>query len=89
MTLDQGLIFGLLAVMLFFFAQNKIRYEVVALSTLVIAVLLGLVPRDEAFSGFGHNAVVTVTAVLVMSQALIDSGFVEIIAHYVSRFGKS
>lgn len=89
MTLDQGLIFALLAVMLFFFAQNKIRFEIVALSTLMIAVLLGLVPRDQAFTGFGHNAVVTVAAVLVMSQALIDSGFVEIIAHYVSRFGKT
>lgn len=89
MTLDQGLIFGLLAVMLFFFAHNKIRFEVVALSTLVVAVLLGLVPRDKAFVGFGHNAVVTVAAVLVMSQALIDSGFVEIIAHYVSKFGKT
>ncbi|HHT21052.1 MAG TPA: SLC13 family permease [Tissierellia bacterium] len=89
MTLDQGLIFALLAVMLFFFAQNKIRFEIVALSTLMIAVFLGLVPRDQAFTGFGHNAVVTVAAVLVMSQALIDSGFVEIIAHYVSRFGKT
>ena len=89
MTLDQGLIFALLAVMLFFFAQNKIRFEIVALSTLMVAVLLGLVPRNQAFTGFGHNAVVTVAAVLVMSQALIDSGFVEIIAHYVSRFGKT
>lgn len=89
MTLDQGLIIGLLAIMLFFFAQNKLRFEIVALATLVIAVLLGLVPRNQAFEGFGHNAVITVAAVLVMSQALIDSGFVEIIAHYVGKFGKT
>lgn len=89
MTLEQGLIFGLLTIMLVFFAQNKVRFEIVALATLVVAVLLGLVPRSEAFSGFGHNAVITVAGVLVMSQALIDSGFVEIIVHYVGKFGKS
>ena len=89
MTLDQGLIIGLLALMLVLFAQNKIRFEVIALSALVIAVVLGLVPRSQAFTGFSHNAVVTVGAVLVMSQALIDTGFVEIIAQYVSKFGKT
>lgn len=89
MTTEQILIFSLLAIMLFFFAQNKVRFEIVALSTLMIAVLLKLVPAGKAFTGFGHNAVITVAAVLVLSQSLIDSGFVEIIVHYVTKFGKS
>ena len=44
-------------------------------------VLLGLVPADGAFLGFGHPAVVTVACVLVLSRGLLDSGAVDSLAH--------
>lgn len=56
------------------FVSGRIRYDVVALLALMVCVLLGLVPADHAFSGFGHPAVVTVAAVLVLSKGFQNSG---------------
>ncbi len=80
MTLDQSLIFGLLVLAMIFFIWGKIRYDLVAFSALVIAVLAGLVSTDLAFSGFGHPAVVTVALVLVISRALQNSGVIDSLA---------
>jgi len=57
-----------------------VRYDVVALGTLVVCVLLGLVPPAEAFAGFGHPAVITVAAVLVLSAGLQASGAIDALA---------
>lgn len=64
----------LLLLMLVGFVWNKFRYDYVALSGLIIAVLMGIVPADEAFKGFGHPAVILVAAALVISVALNSSG---------------
>ena len=41
---------------------------------LLIATLLGFIPANEAFLGFGHPAVVTVAAVLIISRGLSNTG---------------
>ncbi len=77
MTIDQLLVTGLLALLFVFFVWGRIRYDVAAIGGLVLAVALGLVPGDEAFSGFGHPAVITVAGVLIMSRALSLTGAVD------------
>lgn len=51
-------------------------------------VTLGLVPANDAFSGFGHPAVITVAAVLGLSAGLIRSGAIDAIASKVGRVAK-
>lgn len=80
MTTDQMLILGLLAVMMAAFLSGKLRHDVVALATLLAAVLAGLVPSELAFSGFGHPAVITVACVLILSRGLQVSGAVDWLA---------
>lgn len=77
MTQDQVMIITLLVVLLINFIWGKFRFDFVALASLLIAVLLGLVPAAEAFSGFAHSVVITVAAILVLSEGLIRSGFVD------------
>lgn len=77
MTQDQIAIVGLLAAALALFVWNRIRFDLVAVGALLAAVLLGLVKADEAFSGFGNPAVITVAAVLVIGRALALSGAVD------------
>ena len=77
MTGDQITLFAILGVALLLFAWGRLRYDVVAVIALLAAVLTELVPADEAFMGFGHPAVITVAAVLVLSRALRHSGIVE------------
>lgn len=77
-----GVIFGLLI-------WGKIRYDLVAFGALITAVVAGLVPEDEAFSGFGHHATMIIALVLIVSRGLSNSGAIELIARVVIDSSRS
>lgn len=83
MTNDQIILFGLFGIMFGFLVWGRIRYDLVAFAALMVAVLLGYVTYNDAFSGFGHPAVVIIALVLIVSRGLMNSGAVELIARYV------
>lgn len=80
MTSDQFLISGILFATMGLFLWGRFRHDVVALAALMACVLAGLVPSAEAFSGFGHPAVITVACVLILSQGLQNTGAVDWLA---------
>jgi len=67
------------------FGWGKWRYDLVAMFALVVSVFVGVVAAEEAFVGFGHPAVVTVAAVLIISSALKNAGVVDEIASRISH----
>lgn len=77
MTYEQILIFSIIAATMAMFLWGRLRYDLVAMMALLLSVLLGLVPTEKAFEGFGHAAVITVAAVLIISRALQNSGMVD------------
>ena len=85
MNIDQISISIILLVALLLFAWGRWRYDLVAMFSLIVAVLLGVVPEKDAFSGFGHSAVVTVAAVLILSQGLQNAGVVSLITDQMKR----
>ena len=87
--MEQVIVFLTLGAALAFFIWDKIRYDVVALLALFALVVVGIVPAEEAFLGFGHPAVITVAAVLVVSQSLQNSGLVDIISRVLEKTGKN
>jgi di/tricarboxylate transporter len=89
MTLQQALVFIVLIATLLLFAWGRWRYDVVALAAMVTVVVAGIVPADQALQGFGHPAVVTVAAVLVISRALRNSGIINLIASRLAPFTRS
>ena len=56
----------------------------VAVLALLALVGSGIVPAAEAFDGFGHPAVITVAAVLIISRALQNSGAVEALVRFLA-----
>lgn len=80
MTLPQIEILALLAGALVLFASGRLRHDLVALLVLLAAVALGLVPFGRAFAGFGHPAVITVAAALVVSRAIAATGVLDNVA---------
>ncbi|MBA2778854.1 SLC13 family permease [Billgrantia kenyensis] len=84
---DHTLVFIVLGMTLLAFVWGHFRYDLVALTALLASVLLGLVPGEEAFYGFGHPAVITVAAVLVLSRGFERSGVVDVIAEQVLKVG--
>ena len=87
MTLDQTLLLLVLVGALVLFMHGRLRYDVVALLALLATGILGLVPADRLFAGFGHPAVVTVAAILVITFALTNSGLVDLLAQQLARIG--
>ncbi len=85
---DSTLVFVVLGLTLAAFVWGRFRYDLVALSALLGSVMLGLVPGEEAFMGFGHPAVITVAAVLVLSRGFERSGVVDVIAEQVLKVGE-
>ncbi|PRX35266.1 Di-and tricarboxylate transporter [Meinhardsimonia xiamenensis] len=79
MSADQAILFALFGAVFGLLLWGRIRYDLVAFSALIVAVLLGVVPTDEAFSGFGHPATMVVALVLVVSAGLVRSGVVYMI----------
>jgi len=68
------------------FVWGRLRHDVVALIALVSAGVLGLVPGDALFSGFGHPAVLTVAAVLILSAGLERAGVISLVAERIRSF---
>lgn len=89
MTTDQISIFSILLISLSLFVWGKWRYDTVALTAMTAVLLCGLVTPNEAFAGFGHTAVITVAAVLIISQALKNAGVVDVVASYLMPHTKN
>jgi di/tricarboxylate transporter len=56
---------------------GRLRYDVVAMLALLVAVLLGLVPAADAFKGFSDDIVIIVGSALVLSAAVARSRIIE------------
>ena len=102
MNLEQGIVLGVIVGIFGLFAWGKWRYDIVAvigLFSLVVAdvivdKVLGregsvLIDPESALAGFGHPAVITVAAVLVISRALRNSGVVDLITRHLAPFAKN
>ncbi|WP_299698944.1 SLC13 family permease [uncultured Tateyamaria sp.] len=79
MTTDQIILFSLFGAVFGLLLWGRFRYDIVAFSALMLGVVLGVVPSDDAFSGFGHPATLVVALVLVVSAGLVRSGAVFLI----------
>ncbi len=65
------------------FLWGRWRHDMVAMASLLVCVVLGLVPTEAAFTGFGHPAVITVACILILSSALQQSGAVDTLTRTV------
>ncbi|WP_334161063.1 SLC13 family permease [Phenylobacterium sp.] len=86
MTLQQGLAFGLIGLTIACFIWGRWRYDVVALTALLLGVAIGVVPAEDAFSGFANDVTVIIACALVVSAAFARSGIVESILRPVLPF---
>lgn len=87
--MNQSIVFLTLIIALILFAWGRIRHDFVALIALFLVTITGIVPGNEAFSGFGHPAVITVAAVLIIGRALESSGVVDFLGEVVSKTGNN
>ncbi|MCP4332297.1 MAG: SLC13 family permease [Gammaproteobacteria bacterium] len=89
MISDQAILFTLLGIVFGLLVWGKIRYDLVAFGALIVAIIIGVVPQEEAFAGFGHHATVIIALVLIVSRGLSNSGAIELIARHVISGGRT
>ena len=82
MSTDQTILFSLLLFVFVFLIWGRWRYDLVAFVALLLALLTGIVPKEQAFSGFGHPATVIIALVLIVSRGLSNSGAIELLARF-------
>lgn len=86
-SFDQMVVFGILLATLFLFVWGRWRYDLVAIAALLLVYVAGLVSSGQVFAGFGHPAVITVAAVLILSRGLMNAGVIDSMSRTLSKVG--
>ena len=88
MTLPQFFAVTVVVGMMALFMWGRLRYDLVAMLALLAAIATGIVPPQEAFTGFSDDIVVIVATALLVSAAVSKSGLAErLIAPLVPYLG--
>lgn len=74
---------------LFLFIWNRLPFELVGLLVLAALVVLGVLPLQQALSGFSNEAVLTVAGLLILSAGLQQTGAVDVLAETFTPTGKT
>jgi di/tricarboxylate transporter len=69
------------------FVQGRFRYDMIALGGLLVLAVTGVLPAKDVFSGLAHPVILTVGAVLLLSQGLQNCGVVDAVANRVASLG--
>lgn len=80
------LLLVLMGIALVLFAFEWVAADVVALGFLVIMIVTGLVPANEAFAGFGSDTVFTLMGLFILTAALQRTGVVEMTGRTLLRY---
>ena len=78
MRTDQWLSLLIIALMMGAFVWGRYRYDLVAVASLLAAVVVGIVPAKNAFSGFADDIVIIVGSALIVSAAISRSGLMDV-----------
>lgn len=77
MTTPQILSVAVIALMMGAFLWGRLRYDLVAVVALLLAIAVGVVPFKEAFTGFSDDIVIIVGSALLVSAGISRSGIME------------
>ena len=85
MTFEAGMLLALLVAAFVAFFRETFPIEVTALGLLAALVTVGLVPPEDAFTGFSSAAVITIGALFVLAEALTRTGLLELVSDSLGR----
>ncbi|MCC6475150.1 MAG: SLC13 family permease, partial [Burkholderiales bacterium] len=86
LTPAMALLLRLMGIALVLFAFEWVAADVVALGFLIIMIVTGLLPTQEAFAGFGSDTVFTLMGLFILTAALQRTGVVEMTGRTLLRY---
>ena len=87
MNLDTQFIqFALIVfIMVIAFIFEIAAMEVVALGAVGLLLVFNIISIEEAISGFSNKAVITIGAIFIISNSLVKTGFLEVLADFLYK----
>ncbi len=89
MTSAQIAAFAIIGLLMAFFVWGRFRYDLVAMGGLLAGLATGIVPAEQAFTGFSDPIVVIVASALVLSAATGRSGVIEDVLRPLQKYMKT
>jgi di/tricarboxylate transporter len=80
MTLEMGIVIGLILLAIVLFTTERIGVDLTAMIVMAALLVTGVLTPGEGLSGFSNPATVTVAAMFVISAALRHTGAVSFLA---------
>ncbi|MFH1651877.1 MAG: SLC13 family permease [Chloroflexota bacterium] len=68
-----------------FFVSGKVRADIVAVGTMIVLAVLGLITPEQSLAGFANQATITIGAMFVVSMGLVRTGMVQWVAYHIDR----
>src|SRR5688500_12528324 len=85
MTIQIGIILGLLVVALVLFSTERIPIEVVAILLVMALVITKTLTPSEAFAGFGNDIVITIAGLFILTGGLAKTGVIDLVGRRLHR----
>ena len=85
MTLDIALFLALFVAALVLFTFEWVPADVTALGLMLALVILGLLDPAEAFAGFGSETVLMILGLLILTEALVNTGLIDLLGQSMLR----
>ncbi len=85
LTLPIALVLIIVVIALALLSLERVPADVVALGVLVLLSVLGLLPPEQAFAGFGSEAVIMILGLLILTAALVRTGVVDWVGRLIVR----
>lgn len=83
MTLEMGLVVGILLAAVVLFVSEKVRVDVVALGVVVLLMITGILNTSEALAGFSNTAVLTICALFIVGGGVMNTGLAGMIGRRI------
>ena len=85
MTLQIILLIIIIVATLALFSIETVPADVVALGVMLALILLGILPAERAFQGFGSDTAIMILGLLILTAALVRTGVVQLVARRILR----
>lgn len=85
MTLQIILLIIIIVATLALFSIETVPADVVALGVMLALILLGILPAERAFQGFGSDTAIMILGLLILTAALVRTGVVQLVARVILR----
>src|SRR6056297_1513869 len=83
MTFEGWFVLGVILICLFFLVGTSISVDIILFAGLAVIFISGILPAEQALSGFSNEGMLTVAALYIVAAGLRETGAIHFIVRKV------